>query len=106
MKANLFAALCAAGAASIAIAAPFAYVPNEKSGTISVIDTATDSVVRQLNAGKRPRGIGSDPAGRQLFVSDASSGSLLAIDSTAGSSVTLALGRSPEGVSVSRTASW
>lgn len=29
-------------------AAPFAYVPNEKSGTLSVIDTATDQVVRQI----------------------------------------------------------
>jgi len=27
--------------ASVALAAPLAYVPNEKSGTISVIDTAT-----------------------------------------------------------------
>lgn len=98
MRAIVFAALCLAGSAC---AAPFAYVPNEKSGTISVIDTATDTVVRQLEAGKRPRGIGSDPEGRQIFVSDASSGSLLAINNAAGSSVALALGRSPEGVSVS-----
>ena len=30
-------------------AAPFAYVPNEGSGTISVIDTQTDTVVDEIN---------------------------------------------------------
>ena len=65
-------------------AAPFAYVPNEKSGTLSVIDTATDQVVRQIAAGKRPRGIAADPAGRQLFVTDAASSALLLIDNAAG----------------------
>jgi len=39
----LFAAALAAPLA--APAAPFAYVPNEGSGTLSVIDTATDQVV-------------------------------------------------------------
>ena len=28
-------------------AAPLAYVPNEKDGTVSVIDTTTDKVVNQ-----------------------------------------------------------
>ena len=34
--------LAALALALNAAAAPFAYVPNEKSGTISIIDTATD----------------------------------------------------------------
>ena len=38
----VFAVLSAAGGAA---AAPFAYVPNEGSGTLSVIDVATDRVV-------------------------------------------------------------
>ena len=42
-----------------ASAAPFAYVPNQKSGSISVIDTGSDKVVRTLTAhnqlGKRLR---------------------------------------------------
>ena len=32
-------------------------MPNEKSGTISVIDTATDRVTEEIKAGDRPRGI-------------------------------------------------
>jgi YVTN family beta-propeller protein len=51
-----------------ACAAPFAYVPNEKSGSVSVIDIgdgAGGAVVRQIAAGKRPRGIAVAPtAGR------------------------------------------
>ena len=39
-----------------AVAAPFAYVPNEGSGTLSVIDTANDKVVAEIAAGSKPRG--------------------------------------------------
>src|SRR3569832_2600353 len=34
-----------------ALAAPFAYVPNEKSGSVSVIDTATGRVTDDLRTG-------------------------------------------------------
>jgi YVTN family beta-propeller protein len=51
------------------LAAPFAYVPNEKSATVSVIDTATDTVVRTLPGGQRPRGIATD--GKHLYISEA-----------------------------------
>src|SRR3954468_18239502 len=43
----LFSALLAAAA----VAQPFAYVTNEKSGTVSVIDTAVDRVVGEIPAG-------------------------------------------------------
>ncbi|HEX2389917.1 MAG TPA: hypothetical protein VHL33_02490, partial [Casimicrobiaceae bacterium] len=42
-------------------AAPFAYVPNEGSGNVSVIDTATDRVVRTISLGGKPRGIAIAP---------------------------------------------
>ncbi|HET9046869.1 MAG TPA: hypothetical protein VFO33_07925, partial [Casimicrobiaceae bacterium] len=38
-------------------AAPLAYVPNEGSASISVINTTTDKVVSTLRFGKKPRGI-------------------------------------------------
>jgi YVTN family beta-propeller protein len=44
-------------------AAPFAYVPNEKSGTASVIDTSNDQVV-----------------GRKLYVANGRSNSVSVID--------------------------
>ena len=60
------------------LAAPFAYVPNEKSGSVSVIDTATDTVVRTLPGGKRPRGIATD--GTHLYISEAPSSSLVVVN--------------------------
>ena len=45
-------ALSIAALSTAALAAPFAYVPNEKSGTLSVIDTETDAVVAEIEAGR------------------------------------------------------
>jgi len=56
--------------ASNVLAAPFAYVPNEKSGTLSVIDTETDSVVAEIKAGDKPRGLAVSKDGKTLYVSD------------------------------------
>jgi YVTN family beta-propeller protein len=46
----------------------FVYVSNERSGDISVIDGATDSLVATFKAGKRPRGIHAAPDAKRLFV--------------------------------------
>ena len=54
---SCLAAIVAAGFCATSMAAPVAYVPNEKSGTISVIDTETDSVVAEIKAGDKPRGL-------------------------------------------------
>jgi hypothetical protein len=60
MKGSLPAVMAGFFVATAAFAAPFAYVPNEKSVTISVIDTATDEVVpfpqaRNRAASRHPR---------------------------------------------------
>ena len=52
------------------LAAPLAYVPNEGSGTVSVIDTSTDKVVKEIKAGKKPRGLAAGKADKFLYVSD------------------------------------
>ena len=57
-------------AAAIAQAGPLAYVSNEGSGTLSVIDTATDAVLYELPAGAKPRGAVISPDGRRAYVSD------------------------------------
>ncbi len=48
--------------ATTAVAAPFAYVPNEKAGTLSILDTATDKVVGDIEVGVKPRGIAASSA--------------------------------------------
>src|SRR5438477_1402118 len=44
------------------------FVSNERSGDVTVIDGATDSVVGIFPVGKRPRGIHAAPDGRRVFV--------------------------------------
>ena len=63
---SFLTAIVAIGFYSAAIAAPFAYVPNEKSGTISVIDTENDSVVAEIKAGDKPRGLAASKDGKTL----------------------------------------
>ena len=53
--AGLTLALAALCVPTLALSAPFAYVPNEKSGTLSVIDTETDTVITEIKAGDKPR---------------------------------------------------
>src|SRR2546428_12655035 len=88
---------------SLARAAPFAYVPNERSGTVSVIDTASDRVVATIKTGGKPRGIAASPDGRRLYVSDQPNGSLVGGDLAAREiSEQIPVGKSPEGVTNSR----
>ena len=90
---------------AIALAAPFAYVSNEGAGTLSVIDTSTDTVVDTLQTGGKPRGAAA--AGGWLYVSDQPNNRLVLIDlkerKQAGA---IALGVSPEGVGRSSDGRW
>src|SRR3989454_5197459 len=88
---------------SQARAAPFAYAPSERSGTVSVIDTASDRVVATIKTGGKPRGIAASPDGRRLYVSDQPNGSLVVVDLAAREiSEQIPVGKSPEGVTISR----
>lgn len=49
-------------------AGPRAYVTNESSGDLSIIDLATNTVVSTVPLGKRPRGLRPSADGRLLFV--------------------------------------
>src|SRR6266852_4859238 len=48
--------------------APLVYVSNEESTEISVIDSATDTLMGNIFVGKRPRGIKISPDGNTLYV--------------------------------------
>ena len=50
----------------VGFTAPFAYVPNEKSGTLSIIDTADDTVVAEIKSGDKPRGLAVSKDGKTL----------------------------------------
>ncbi len=47
---------------------PLAYVSDEQSGTVVVVDPATASVVARIAVGRRPRGLVLSPEGHKLYV--------------------------------------
>jgi YVTN family beta-propeller protein len=68
-----FQAFSALALASTAVPAGAAagyqvYVTNEKSGDVTVIDGASNSVVGTIAVGKRPRGIHVSPDGKSVYV--------------------------------------
>lgn len=97
---SLLSALLLAAWAGQALAGPLAYVPNEKSASVSVIDTATDARRTDIIVGQRPRGGATD--GHRLYLTDAKAGALLIVDAESGTLLkSVPLGSSPEGISLS-----
>src|SRR5437762_7678486 len=82
--------------------AGLALVGNENSGTMSLIDTARDEVVGEIQTGGKPRGAAINTARKLAYVSDQPSNALLVIDLEK-RAVTrkVDLGESPEGVYIS-----
>jgi YVTN family beta-propeller protein len=60
-------------------AAPFAYVANGGSNNVSVIDTATKTVVATVGVGLGPDGIAVTPEGTHVYVANSSSGTVSVI---------------------------
>jgi YVTN family beta-propeller protein len=95
-------AIAAGLALGSAAAAPFAYVPNEGSASISVIDTATDRVTATFPTGAKPRGVAVSGDGRRLFVSEQAAGAVVAYDTSNGRELgRAAVGASPEALYLS-----
>ncbi|WP_371068346.1 YncE family protein, partial [Salmonella enterica] len=81
--------------------APFAYVPNALNGNVSVIDTATNTVVATIPVGSNPQGAAVHPSGGLVYVVNAGSNSVSVID-TASNTVmtTVPVGSNPQGAAV------
>jgi YVTN family beta-propeller protein len=78
-----------------------AYVVNESSDNVSVIDTATDTVIDTFIAGNSPSGVAVSPDGATVYVTNGFDYTLSVIDTdTNVVSVNIDV-RSPEGVAVS-----
>ena len=99
----LFAIVLAMGlalAARPAEAAPFAYVAN-LVGTVSVIDTATNTVVATVTVGVGPVAVAVTPDGTHVYVTDARSNTVSVIRTATNTVVaTVLVGTEPFGVAV------
>ena len=60
-------------------AAPFLYVTNFSDNTVSVIDTATNTVVATVAVGNGPEGVAVTPDGTKVYVANASSANVSVI---------------------------
>ena len=90
--------------ASAGVAAPTAYVPNEGSGDVSLIDTATDKVTGHAQArARRPAGIAVSADGSRLYLSDQAANALVVVDPAKrdGDRDTFRSGDSPEAIYLS-----
>jgi len=80
----------------------YAYVTNSGDNTVSVIDTATNTVTAAVAAGNSPYEISASPAGTEVYVANWGSGTVSVIDTSENNvTATLDTGASPGGVAVS-----
>jgi len=90
-------------------AGPFAYITNFTSDTVSVIDTATNSVVDTVTVGDNPYGVAVHPAGTLVYVANSKDGhtnpqppfTVSVIDTSTNSVIdTVVVGNIPYGVAI------
>ncbi len=81
-------------------AAPFAYITND-SNNVSVVDTATNTVIATIPVGNSPVGVAVDPAGRRVYVANSSDNNVSVINiKTKKVRRTIPVGTDPEGIAV------
>lgn len=83
-----------------AAAAPSLYVANEAAGTVSVINTETDTVVgAAITVGSRPQAVVISPDGKIAYVTDQGSGTVSVIDTeTDAVTTTITVGQKAESI--------
>ncbi|MEO5703099.1 MAG: Calx-beta domain-containing protein [Gammaproteobacteria bacterium] len=96
--------LCAAVlllVAASAHAAPFAYISNENSNDVSVIDIATNIVTATVPVGLTPFGVAVNPSGSRVYVTNIDSNTVSVIDTATNTVVaTVAVGTNPFGIAI------
>jgi YVTN family beta-propeller protein len=98
--------LQAASTTSNAAAPVAAYVSNSGDNTVSVIDTATNTVTKTVKVGSSPSDVAESPDGSRVYVANQLDDTVSVID-TATNTVTdtVKVGPTPSGVAVSRDGS-
>src|SRR5437773_1826930 len=79
---------------------PNAYVTNEDSGSVSIIDTRIDKVTSTLKVGDKPRGIATSRDGARLYIRD-HTGTLVERDLFTYKTSSKKIGKSPNAIYVS-----
>ncbi len=101
---SLFATIASVlmlAAASLAQAQPFAYIPNNGSNNVSVINTVTNIVVATVPVGSLPVGVAVNPGGARVYITNSSGNSVSVIDTATNTvTATVPVGAFPQGVAL------
>jgi YVTN family beta-propeller protein len=82
-------------------AEPFAYVANFSDDTVSVIDTASNTVIATVAVGSTPSGVAITPDGAFAYVANAGSDNVSVIDTASNAATaTLTVGSFPNDVAI------
>ena len=101
ISAPLLGLLLALALSAAAHAAPFAYITNASSSSVSVIDIASNSVVATVPVGSFPNGVAVTPDGAFVYVANRNSNNVSVIATASNSLVaTVSVGVFPYGVAV------
>ena len=74
-----------------------AYITNSGSNTVSVIDTATNTVVSTIPVGTTPFGVAVTPDGSKVYIANATSNTVSVIDTATNAVVsTIPVGSGPD----------
>ena len=89
-----------------ALTTPYAYVANG-SGTVSVINTSTNTVVKMVRVGKRPQGVAITPNGGYAYVANALSNTVSIINTSTNTLFkTVRVGVFPNGIAITPNGSY
>jgi YVTN family beta-propeller protein len=78
-----------------------AYVTDQSSNSVSVIDTASNTVFADVGVGRVPFGVAVTPEGSRAYVTNQSSNSVSVIDTASNTVVTtVQVGSAPSGVAI------
>jgi YVTN family beta-propeller protein len=96
-----FVVVCLLGSAQSL--AQNAYITNQDSNTVSVINTATNTVTATIPIGVvEPNAVAVSPDGSKVYVTIPGSNTVLVIDTATNTVIaTIPVGRAPQGVAVS-----
>ena len=79
-----------------------AYVANSADGTVSVINTATNTVSKTLTVGSNPYAVSVTPDGKNVYVTNGNSGTVSVISTTSNTvTSTITVGTNPYGITAS-----
>src|SRR5256714_15343005 len=73
-------------------AAPFAYITNNGSNNVSVLDTASNTVTATVAVGSFPTGVAVNPAGTRVYVANIGSNAVSGLDTASKTGLATAAG--------------